>query len=99
MLYDLLDPVTQEPRSSGFWWATGALAITLLATFWQVCSHQVDLAQARSSEHQMAQVALADCLQYIPGATVATCTQRLLPDTGTQTAAMDGAPPVGYSIR
>jgi hypothetical protein len=99
MLDTLLDPVTQEPRNPGFWWATGALTVTLLATFWLVCTHQVEQAQARNAEHQMAQTALADCLQYIPGATIATCTQRISPDNATQTAAVDAATPVGYTIR
>lgn len=99
MLDSLLDPVTQEPRNPGFWWATGALTVTLLATFWLVCSHQVERAHARNAEHRMAQVALADCLQYIPDATIASCTQRIAPDTATQTAAADGVTPVGYTLR
>jgi hypothetical protein len=99
MLDHLLDPETHEPRSAGFWWATGAVAALLLALFWHVCESQVERAQARSAESQMAQGALADCLQYIPGATIGTCTQRIAPANTTQTAVADGATTVGYSIR
>ncbi|MBC5765269.1 hypothetical protein [Ramlibacter albus] len=82
MLNALLDPQTQEPRSPGFWWAFGALAALLLATFWLVCNAQVERAEARRTESSLAQVALADCLQYIPGATIGSCTQRIAPAPG-----------------
>jgi hypothetical protein len=45
--------------------------------FWLLCSHQVARAEARGEEAQMTQMALADCLQYIPGSTIGSCTTRL----------------------
>jgi hypothetical protein len=99
MLDTLIDPQTQEPRSPGFWWATGALAAALLGVFYGVVNHQVERAEARGEESRMAQVALADCLQYIPDSTVGSCLQRIAPESGTSTAhagAGDGAIPVGY---
>jgi hypothetical protein len=48
-------------------------------------------------------MALTDCLQYIPGSTIASCTRRL--DPGTQArhaagqAAATGAVPVSFTYR
>jgi len=98
MQHDLATPAPEAPHGTAFWWATVSLAVLLMATFWLVCNRQVELAQARSAEAQMAQEALADCLQYIPGATVASCTQRIAPE-GVQTAAVQGATTVSYRIR
>lgn len=99
MLHALLDPKTNEPRSPGFWWAAAAAVLVLFAAFWHVCSQQVARAENRSTEAQLAQAALADCLQYIPGSTVASCVQRIAPQPATHTAAAEGATPVNYTFR
>ena len=104
MLHDLLDPdpETQVPRNPALWWLLGASLLALLMAFWLVCSQQVHKAEARSAEAQMAQMALADCLQYIPGSTIASCTTRLGLATASRPAdadPADGATRVSYSIR
>jgi hypothetical protein len=93
MLHDLF---ASPERSRRLWIALGALALAQLVAFWLLCSQQVRKAESRSAEVQMAQTALADCLQYIPGATIASCAARLAdnsPAAPSQTAAVT---PVGF---
>ena len=57
----------------------GLLAVVLLqiVAMWLLCSHQVRKAEARQTEVRIERMALADCLRYVPGATIATCNSRL----------------------
>jgi hypothetical protein len=102
LLSGLLDPQTQMPRTRMFWAVVGALILGQLMALWVLCSHQVRKAEARQTDVQVQQLALADCLRYIPGATIATCTSRSA-EGGLQTAAMgaarapSGVVPVGFS--
>ena len=93
MLHDLLDPdpETRVPRNPALWWLLGALLAAQFMAFWLLCNQQVRKAEARSAEVQMAQMALADCLQYIPGSTIASCTTRLGLATASQPAPVDPA--------
>ena len=93
MLHDLLDS-EEAPPPRTLWVPLVALAAALLVMFWLVCSHQVRMAEARSAETQMAQTALADCLQYIPGSTIASCNARLSQPAGSSQTAV--ATPVGF---
>jgi len=108
LLDELLDPQTQKPRSNAFWVAFGALAAAQLVALWMLCSHQVRKAEARQVEVQMQQMAMADCLQYIPGSTIASCANRLAASGGAATAsmntssgrgAMNSAMPVSFSFQ
>jgi len=93
---------TPAPRSRLFWVALGALAVAQLFAFWLLCSQQVQKAQARDSHMSVQQMALADCLQYVPGSTIASCSQRL---EGVRAmaqpteAAVTGAMPVNFNYR
>ena len=54
---------------------------------------------ARSTEVQVQQMAVSDCLQYIPGSTIASCTSQLEQAKATQTQpdpAVTGAMPVSF---
>lgn len=88
MLHQFLDPETRMPRSPMFWVVLAAVMAAQLAALWMLCSHQVRVAEARDSEVQMAQMAMSDCLQYIPGSTIASCQLRLAspPPLGSGTA-------------
>jgi len=96
-------------RSHWLWMLLAALAIGQLFAFWLLCSHQVRKAEARQNESVIHQMALADCLQYIPGSTIASCTSRMGPahaePNATQSAqpaahpAATGAVPVSFSYR
>lgn len=101
-----IDPVTQQPRSRMFWVVLGALAAGQLFAFWLLCSHQVRVAESRQNEWAVHQMALSDCLQYIPGSTIASCTKRIDPAATSAQAsaapvnrAVAGAQPVNFSFR
>jgi hypothetical protein len=103
---DAIDPASQQPRSRMFWVVLGALAVGQLFAFWLLCSHQVRRAEARQNELTVQQMALADCLQFIPGSTIASCANRIDPaGAGTTQAsapvnrAVTGAQPVSFSYR
>jgi hypothetical protein len=99
----LTGPATQPPRSRSFWVLLGAIALAQLFAFWLLCSHQVRKAEARNTHFLVQQMALADCLQYIPGSTIASCSQGI--DTmraatqPAQDSAVAGAMPVSFSYR
>lgn len=102
LLASVIDPGTQQPRSRMLWVILGALVAGQLFSLWLLCSHQVRKAEARHNEQVVHQMALADCLQYIPGSTIASCAARM--DVGAQTARMgnnagSGAVPVSFSYR
>jgi hypothetical protein len=104
LLTNVIDPHTQQPRSNMFWVVLGALVVVQLFAFWLLCSHQVRRAEARSNEVTVQQMAMSDCLQYIPGSTIASCSQRLNPNAqataqSTGTPALTGAVPVSFSYR
>ena len=107
ILAGAIDPSTQQPRSRMFWVVLGALAAGQLFAFWLLCSHQVRVAESRQNEMTVHQMALADCLQYIPGSTIASCAKRIDP-AGASSAqaivapanrAVAGAQPVSFSFR
>lgn len=69
-----------------------ALAIAQLFAFWLLCSHQVRKAEARNAEWQVQQMALSDCLEYIPGSTIGSCSNDPLVTHAGAPLATDGAP-------
>lgn len=97
---ELIAQDTQDSRSRFVVVLLGALVVGQLFAFWLLCSHQVRKAEARNSEAMVQQMALADCLQYIPGSTIASCTGRAQAHAprGTEAAAL-GAVPVSYTYR
>lgn len=107
LLAGAIDPAPQQPRSRMFWMGLGALAAGQLFAFWLLCSHQVRVAEARQNELTVHQMALADCLQFIPGSTIASCARRVDPAGATSAQALAlpanravaGAQPVSFSYR
>jgi bacteriorhodopsin len=99
---DAIDPDTQS-RSRWLWMLLAGVALGQLFAFWLLCSHQVRKAESRHNEQTIQQMAVSDCLQYIPGSTIASCTIRIDPEaaqpTGDKPAAMTGAVPVSFSYR
>jgi hypothetical protein len=88
------------PRDRAFWIATSVLLLGQLIAFWTVCSHQVSVAAARQANQQVERLAVADCLRTVPGATLASCAQRVVPqDSQLAIAAQPAAEeavPVNY---
>lgn len=76
-------PTTQAhagaARDRLFWAALGTLAVGLLVAFWIICEHQVRKAQMRDVSLEVQRVAIADCLQYVPRATLSSCANRVDP--------------------
>lgn len=105
ILANVIDPRTQQPRSRMFWLVFGALVAGQLFAFWLLCIHQVRRAEARNNEVVVQRMALADCLQYIPGSTIASCSVRIEPDAqaaqpaSTPAPTVAGAVPVSFSLR
>lgn len=64
------------------------LALGLLAAFWMVCSHQVRKAQIRDISLAVQRVAVADCLRYVPRATLNSCVNRVEPGRREPAAAV-----------
>ena len=67
------------PRDQAFWLGATVLVLGQLVAFWMLCSQQVRKAEVRSAAMQAERVALADCLQYVPNATLNSCVQRVAP--------------------
>ena len=95
-----------QQRSSLLWVALGVLAAGQLFAFWLVCSQQVRTAEARRDEAVVQQMALSDCLQYIPSSTIASCSARNRHDgdvvpasVATDRTAMTATVPVSFSFR
>jgi hypothetical protein len=98
LLANVIDPGTQQPRSRMFWVVTGALVTAQVSAFYLLCSHQMRVAEARQNEAVVQQMALSDCLQYIPGSTIASCSSRGDVQAAAQhTGKMAGAVPVSFS--
>ncbi len=99
---NVIDPHTQQPRGRMFWLVLGGIAVAQLIAFGLLCSHQVRKAEARTTEMVVQQMALSDCLQYIPGSTIASCSNHLQLETArsSQPAANPvhtGAMPVSFT--
>lgn len=67
------------PRDRAFWIATSVLLLGQLIAFWTVCSQQVSAAAQRHASEAVERLAVAQCLRTVPGATLATCAQRVVP--------------------
>jgi len=112
LLASVIGPGTQPPRSRTFWMIVLAVVGGQLFAFGLLCSHQVRKAEARRNEAVVQQMALSDCLQYIPGSTIASCAGRptLQPQAAAQAqpvspsqpqgnASVTGAMPVSFTYR
>ena len=98
-----IDAGSQPFRNRMLWVLLALVAAGQLFAFWLVCSHQVRLAEARRNEAVVQQMALSDCLQYIPGSTIASCSERgdvtrAVPATVNRPT-LTGAVPVSFSFR
>ena len=94
---------SQQERVHPAWVLLAGVAAAQLFAFWLLCSHQVRKAEARHNETVVQQMALSDCLQYIPGSTIASCNARGI-DTQQATARSDASSlaatmPVSFSFR
>ena len=84
------------PRDKLFWPAIAVVVGVQLLAFWMLCSHQVRKAEVRNATLQVQRVAVADCLRYIPRATLNSCVYRVDPNSRPDVMmATDSAPAAG----
>jgi hypothetical protein len=110
----LLEKRAGAPRDRFLWAVLVALAVGQLVAIWMLCAHQVRKGQMRDVSLQVQRVAIAECLRYVPRATLNSCADRVDPNrrdgnavmTGGKQAALDAqrasmssAAPVGVSYR
>lgn len=95
-----------QPRDQAFWLGATVLVLGQLVAFWMLCSQQVRKAEVRNAAMQVERLALADCLRYVPHATLTSCAQRVAPLDGRAQAlagasadAGTSAVPVNYVYR
>jgi hypothetical protein len=60
-----------------FWSVVVILMLGQIVAFWMLCTQQVRKAQARDATWQVERMAMADCLRYIPKATLNSCASRI----------------------
>ena len=109
LMSGLLDPQTQMPRTRLFWAVLGVMIFAQLVALWLLCSQQVRKAEARETALQAQQMALADCLRTIPGATRGSCARQTgaerhpepapVIEVPVATATALPATPVSYAFR
>ena len=111
MLPQLLAKTAAIPREKLLWPVLAALVAGQLLAFWMLCIHQVRKAEVRDATLQVQRVAVADCLRYVPRATLNSCATRVdpnsRPDNNNVMAASDKQPrqamsaatPVNFSYR
>jgi hypothetical protein len=89
-----LGKIAAMPRDKLFWPVLVTLVAAQLLAFWMLCSHQVRKAEVRDATLQVQRVAVADCLRYIPRATLNSCANRVDPSRQPDMMmAGDGAAP------
>ena len=109
MLPRLLAKTTDLPREKWMWIVLGALVVGQLVAFWMLCSSQVRNAQLRDATWQAQRVAVADCLHFLPRATLNSCAGDPAQSNGragtqavarsTQQSALSSAMPVSFTFR
>lgn len=77
-----------------FWSIIVVLMLGQIAAFWMLCTHQVRKAEVRDATLKVERMAMADCLRYIPKATLNSCASRVAPQAREASPALaEGAPP------
>jgi hypothetical protein len=95
-----LDKIAAMQRDKLLWPVLVTVAAAQLLAFWMLCSHQVRKAEVRDATLQVQQVAVADCLRYIPRATLNSCLRRVDPTRTPDVvmAAESGAPGAARTV-
>ena len=60
-----------------FWLIVARVMLAQIVAFWMLCNQQVRKAQARDAAWQVERTAMADCMRYIPKATLNSCASRI----------------------
>ena len=81
MLPHLLAKSADTSPGKLFWSVIVALLLGQIVAFWMLCTHQVRKAEVRDATLQVERMAMADCLRYIPKATLNSCASRVAPQS------------------
>lgn len=60
-------------RDKLFWAIASLVVAGQLVAFWMVCSSQARKAEIRDVTARVQRLAVAECLRYVPGATLSSC--------------------------
>ncbi len=108
MLSRTVDQISQSPWGRLVWAGVAVLALIQLVAFYQLCASQLDRAKARETVAVEQRNALTDCLDYMDGSTISSCSRRAVgrdSDKGSlasrdlpriSQAAMNSVVPVSY---
>jgi hypothetical protein len=77
MLPPLLEKTAGLPRDTWLWALIGFLVVGQISAFWMLCQYQVRKAEVRHASLQMERTAVADCMKYVPRATLNSCAARV----------------------
>ena len=82
MQYRMTERFAATPREWLLWAVVGALVLGQLVVFYLLCDGQVHKAQVRDANLQVRRVAIVDCMQYTPKASLASCAYSVAPVQG-----------------
>ncbi len=82
MQYPMIESFATTPRERLLWAVVGALVLGQLVAFYLLCNGQVNKAQLRDANLQVRRMAIVDCMQYTPKATLSSCTVSVAPVHG-----------------
>lgn len=109
MLPHLLAKSPEASPGKLFWTLILGLVAGQFIAFWMLCAQQVRKAEVRDATLRVERMAMADCLRYIPKATLSSCASRVASkgrEAGpmpaghqpSSSAAVAGATPVKLSL-
>ena len=75
MHYQMTERFAATPRQRLLWAVVGALVLGQLVAFYLLCNGQVHKAQVRDANLQVRRMAIVDCMQDTPKATLSSCSQ------------------------
>jgi hypothetical protein len=76
MLSRMVNQIAQSPWARLVWAGIAFLALVQLVAFYQLCTAQVQRAQARETVAVEQRNALTDCLDYLHRSTISSCARQ-----------------------
>ncbi len=109
MLSRTVDQISQSPWARLAWAGVAVLALIQVVAFYHLCTSQLDRAKARETVAVEQRNSLTDCLDYMDGSTISSCSRRAVSQRDTDKgsparrdlprvsqAAMNSVVPVSY---
>ena len=90
MLPHLVAKSAENSHGKLFWTLIVTLLVGQFIAFWMLCVYQVRKAEVRDATLQVERMAMADCLRYIPKATLNSCASRVAPQAREAGAVVAG---------